>query len=138
MDLASGIAGLTSLALELTTITYNYIRDVKNAPEESKQAHNELTALKTCLESLREFLDSQNARQIPFTRTSALVASTEVCKGDLGYIKLRLADFRELYDKKKWYRRLAWPFQKEEHTQVLRRIKDYTQTFHFSVSLEGW
>lgn len=138
MDLASGIAGLTSLTLELTTITYHHIRDVRNAPEESKQFHEELNALRTNLEDLQDFLVAQDARQMPFTKTSALVVSTNVCKDDLNYLKGKLIDFKRVYEKRNWYRRLAWPFQREEHTQVLRRIKDYTQTFHFSVSLEGW
>lgn len=138
MDVASGIAGLTSLALELTTITYHYIRNVRNAPEESKQFHDELVALRTNLEELQKFLVAQDAPQMPFTKTSALVVSTNVCKDDLNYLKDRLVDFKRVYEKRKWYRRLAWPFQREEHTQVLRRIKDYTQTFHFSISLEGW
>lgn len=81
---------------------------------------------------------AQDAQQIPFTKTSALVVSTDVCEDDLNYLKGKLVDFKRIYEKRKWYKRLAWPFQKEEHTQVLRRIKDYTQTFHFSVSLEGW
>lgn len=138
MDLASGIAGLTSLTLELTTITYHYIRDVRNAPEESKQFHDELVALRTNLEELQKFLAAQDTQQMPFTETSALMVSTNVCKDDLNYLKGKLVDFKRLYEQRKWYRRLAWPFQREEHAQVLRRIKDYTQTFHFSVSLEGW
>lgn len=138
MDLASGIAGLISLGLELTTITYKYINDVRDAPEESKQLHSELTALLKALEGLELFLKTQDTRQTPFTSTSALVASTNVCENDLKYLKSRLVKFEEVYEKKKWYRRLAWPFQKDEHTHVLRRIKDYSQTFHFSVSLEGW
>lgn len=53
MDLASGIAGLISLTLELTTITYHYIRDVRNAPEESKQFHGELNSLKQIWKSFK-------------------------------------------------------------------------------------
>ena len=138
MDLASGVAGLISLGLELTTITYKYLRDVHDAPEEAKRLYNELLALKEILEKLHDFLKKQETRQIPFNSTSALVASTKLCKKDLEYLKERLAKFKKVYEEKKWCRRLAWPFQKDEHSSVLRRIKDYAQVFHFSVSMEGW
>lgn len=129
---------MVSLGLELTTITYNYIRDVRDAPEESKQLYNELNALKDCLESLEEFLRAQATRQIPFSNTSALVVSAKICEDDFKYLRSRLLEFKEVYEKRKWYRRLTWPFKRDEHNKVLRRIKDYTQTFHFSASMEGW
>lgn len=138
MDIASGVAGLISLGLELTTITYSYIHDVRDAPEEAKQLHSELNSVLKSLEGLQLFLETEENRQMSFTSTSALVDSTNLCNNDFGHIKSRLVKFKNLYEEKKWYRRLAWPFQKEEHARVLSRIKDYTHTFHFSVSLEGW
>ncbi|ROW16110.1 hypothetical protein VPNG_01962 [Cytospora leucostoma] len=137
MDLASGVAGLASLSLEITDITGKYIRAVHNAPENAKQLHRELSALIQSLDDLQRFLTTQGSRQKPFENTSALVASTNVCTEDLSHLRLRLLKFKEIYEKKKWYRRLLWPFQEEEHAYVVQRIKDYTQTFHFSVSLEG-
>lgn len=58
MELASGVAGLISLGLELTTMTYNYITDVCDAPEESKELHDELIALLKGLEGLQKFLEA--------------------------------------------------------------------------------
>lgn len=138
MDLASGIAGLISLGIDLTERTYDYIRAVYDAPENAKQLHRELSALIQSLGGLQRFLRSQDSGQKHFKDTSALVVSTKVCKEDLNHLRLRLVRFKEIYEKKKWYRRLAWPFQEEEHIYVLKRIKGYIQTFHFSVSLEGW
>lgn len=137
MDAAASVAGLISLALEITKVTYSYTKDVHDAPKEASEFHSELCALKQSLVQLQEFLQRRKARQT-FTNTSTLLESTVFCEKELNYLKPRLDNLEKVYKEKKLFRRMAWPFKKEEHVFVLRRIKDYTQIFNFSVSLEGW
>lgn len=138
LSLAASVAGLVSLTLSVAKTTTDYVSSVKHAAEESLQLAEELSALKSALDALNRFLTSRGTELKPFSSTSALVSTTSSCHESLKTLQATLERFMEASQGKKWYRRLAWPLNKEHHTKTVRTIQHFTQIFHFSLSIDGW
>jgi len=66
MDIASGIVGLASFALELTTILYKCISSVNDVPLEMERLTSQLQSLYSALESFGVFRESKAASELGF------------------------------------------------------------------------
>ncbi|CCX04765.1 Protein of unknown function [Pyronema omphalodes CBS 100304] len=72
--IATGLAGLLSLAIEISGILSGYIGASKSAPKEVHDLLVKVSALQQVLEQLIVFLRSEEARQVSFNKTSVLLS----------------------------------------------------------------
>ena len=135
--LATGIAGILSLTLEVTKIVADYTKSVKAAADESHALAVELSGLTSVLESLKKFLASDGAR-FDFQNTSVLYSTTSTCHGKLISIRSTLKKFMERSEGMMWYRRIAWPIKRDEHKETVATLHQCMGIFQFSLSVDGW
>lgn len=138
LSLAFGVAGLTSLALELNKIVTEYIASVKRTSTESRELAAELSALSHVLKKLDLFLSNKSAKFPSFDNTSVLYSVTTSCHGKLNQLKSILQDFMNASEGRKWYRSAAWPLRKEEHLQNISILHRCMQIFEFSLNIDSW
>jgi hypothetical protein len=138
LSLTASIVGLISFAIGVTKTVTEYISDVRHAPAESRELASELSALTNALDSLSSFLTRQDEESTSFKDMSVLYTTTRLCHGKLSAINETLREFLKKTEHMKWYRRLVWPFNKEDHLEVIGTLRGCMQIFHFSLSIDGW
>ncbi|KAK1754032.1 hypothetical protein QBC47DRAFT_414936 [Echria macrotheca] len=137
LSLAASVAGLASLTLEVIKLTTSYVDSVKNAPKESLQLAQELSALAKALSDFDQFLKSQNQGAMQFERTSTLVIAATSCRDSLSSLRVTLAKFMDRSEGRKWYRRAMWPLKGQGHSNAIAVLQRFTQIFHFSLTING-
>jgi hypothetical protein len=131
-SLVTGIAGLVSLALEIMA---DFVSMTKNAPKDISNLSNELEALSTVLRNLAMFLSSESIKGDLFDDTSVLCASMASCKRQLEELreKLNISKIAVM----KVAERLKWLYRKEEVEQATVALRRCSQTFQFSLTIDG-
>jgi len=138
--IATGVAGILSLGIQITQITNEYIKSVKSAPKEVQDLAIQTNALIDVLKKLEEFLRSGSAEHITFQPDSGLQLVLNNCQTKLECLFKKLKR-RHPSDKRKLSAaldRLTWPLEKQECVETLRRLYEYTQTFHFCLTITNW
>ena len=131
--LATGVAGLISLCLEITILTRQYVHSARNASKDLRELLQELSALDGVLRQLSQFLENDAIHEASFSRTSALFQTQSACEAKLKDICTRLL---QRHDKptSAW----TWPFTKTEHREAVMAIHRWVQTFQFALTIDGW
>jgi vacuolar-type H+-ATPase subunit I/STV1 len=131
LSLTASVVCLISFAIDVTKTVTEYISDVKHAPAESRELASELSALTKSLDSLSAFLTKQDEKSTSFKDTSVLYSTTQLCHGKLSAIHETLREFSKKTEHMKWYRRLVWPFKKEDHLELLALFAAACRSFIF-------
>lgn len=134
-SLATGIAGLISLCLEVTDITRQYVQGVRNAAKDVDEFLKELSALVDVLHQLLDFLKRVRVGGNRFDQTSVLLMTHSACEEKLKEIRLKILRRR---GDLKIIKALMWPFVKKEHRQTVVAIHQWIQTFQFALTIDGW
>src|SRR5205814_7504464 len=88
---ATSVAGLLSLAIQVSNMLCNQIRAFKNAPNDAEDLRDELQRLCQVLASLEAFLKAQALKgQQLFKGTSLLVTAIQGCHDKITVVKPRL------------------------------------------------
>ncbi|KAL1874221.1 hypothetical protein VTK73DRAFT_548 [Phialemonium thermophilum] len=158
-SIATGVAGLASLAIQLAEAASRYAGSVRSASHEIASLRAQLQALTEVLNQLEAFLRSSDAANVSFAPGSGLSAVMQSC----GKILERL--FRKLHDKAskseqarlgdnlaatgsmadggegsknvRLLKRLAWPFEKDEVLTLCSRLHECVQTFSFCLNMSN-
>ena len=134
--LATGIAGLSSLAIELSKLTTNYISTATNASNAIRGLYTELELLQCNLVRLRKFLETEHAIK-EFDHTSILVRSCEACEKDLESLRDKLVT-----NHNKLFRKVLvaakWPLQEKETRDTQQRLHAYCQAFEAALQIDAW
>lgn len=137
LSIATGVAGLLSLAKELVKIIIDYTGDVKSATRDARSVLTEVTALSHVLQQLVDFLrkDDTNSK-CRFRETSALCSVIAICKNHIEtlYRKVKFQGKPE----KDLLGRLKWPFEKQECQEIVEVLHRCSQTFTFSLQIANW
>jgi len=136
VSVASGIAGLITLALQVSGVVSEYVTAVKERPKNVKELHDELLLLAEVLSELRDFLNSEKIRGRSFDSNSVLQKAIRACHGRIERVgdKLKPADGGKLT---RALERLKWPFEQKEVLQMVENLRRYTRTFQFAFNIEG-
>ena len=118
-SLATGIAGLISLSLEVAKIAHQYIQGVRNSSKDIDDFLQELAALTEVLHQLDAFLKKDEAGKRSFDQTSVLVKTYKSCRSSLE--KTRSTLQRRVIEHK-FLKALTWPFVGKEHRQIIITI----------------
>lgn len=135
--IATGVAELLSLTLQVTQITVEYVKGAKNASVSIKQFRQELVALQNVLTLFEEFL-KVDAPKGAFNKTSVLYIANSSCERQLQKLlakfekNLKGGRFSQAVD------RLTWPFDEKEHHRAVEGLHRYVQTFQFALNIGGW
>lgn len=129
-SLAAGVAGLVTLVAKITKLVTNYFHGVRRAIEAANELLDELNALRLTLNHLENLL--RNDKKDAFSSTSILVKSTDACSNKLTMLHSKLQD-----NVKQPLQKLRWPLNASFHHEILQHIRNYTQSIHFALTLDG-
>ena len=133
-SLATGIAGLINLSLEVTNIAHQYIQGVRNSSKDIENFLQELAALTDVLRKLDAFLKKDEAGKRSFDQTSVLVKTYKACRSSLEKTRSTL---QRRVNEHKFLKALTWPFVGKEHQQIIVTTLHWTHTFQFALTIEG-
>ena len=136
--LATGLAGLLSLTIELSKIITDYIGAVNNAPKDAQELFTEISTLAQTLERLVKFLRSENEKGNSVDQTSVLCSARNACQDQLQSLFQKLVKITEGDKLSQSMQRFKWPYSEKETRQAVESLHRCTQTFHFSLTIEGW
>ncbi|KIW19973.1 hypothetical protein PV08_00548 [Exophiala spinifera] len=136
VSVASGIAGLITLALQVSGAIAIYVTSIKDRAKNIEELHNELLLLSEVLSRLRDFLTSERAKGRAFDTNSVLQKAISDCRDRIERIGEKLKPLEggpisRAIDK------LKWPFEQREVNYLIDNLRRYGQTFHFAVTVEG-
>lgn len=137
VSLSSGIAGLLTLAIQVSSVIADFAIAVKEGPKDIQELHQELLLLGEVLSQLQDFLRSEKVKGRSFDSNSVMQSAISSCKARIERIgnKLRPSaggKMSRLID------RLKWPFESKEVAEMVTNLRSYTQAFQFSLTIEGW
>jgi Fungal N-terminal domain of STAND proteins len=163
--LATGIASLINITLELSKVVNKYTASVKHAPKEVHELSSELVGLGHVLQQLAEFLQSEDAKRNSFDETSVLFLVTTNCHSKIKAVlqafprtsrtietqqtsgrvtkpfkdgKISQASSLQTRKAQQTLERLIWPFKEREIKRTVEVLSRYTQTFQLSLTTRGW
>ncbi|CAH0042647.1 unnamed protein product [Clonostachys rhizophaga] len=126
LGLASGIAGLLSLAIEVTKLSYRYIHDVRSAKSTQKQYLREIAALTEVLLRIEEAAQAIEAQGTPAT---LLLTNDAIqgCESELQQLRAQL---------EKPLPGLLWPFKDKAITSHIEELHRFRSIFSSSLSAQ--
>ena len=135
---ASAIAGLVSLALEVTAIIHQYTSSVENAPQHVLELVEEVTALSHVLNTLEIFVREEDMKGKGFEQTSVLCSSLHGCRSRMETLKLRLQKIHGSKQLLRVIKLLKWPLGETETMAAIEALHRYAEIFHMSLDIDGW
>lgn len=128
LGVASGVAGLVSLGLEVVSGIESYIDAVKSRKEELATASTSVRNMRNLLDVLRVCLPSLSARHQ--AASSAATFSIKACEEELGGLSELLQDLLDLPAQKHGIRgsikqqkkALSYPFHRQNLDKLQRRL----------------
>ena len=136
-SLVTGIAGLLSLTIELTKTTREYLDGVKNAPSAINETLDQVNSLQSVLQQLAKFLD-EHLEDFTISKSSVLHSVTTSCQCQLKEFQTRLLKQTEGSKVAQVIHRIKWPLSEKENQQIIGRLHQYQETFHFALTIDGW
>lgn len=132
LSLSLSIASLVALAASTLKYTKRYVSGVANAKSSIGALVLELDNLQSNLSSLDELLRSDSAKNLSFTRTSALRSCISACEYKLKSLRRKLD---QVSDNKSG--KLLWPFSEKEHLKTVQDLRTISQWLQFALSIDG-
>jgi hypothetical protein len=133
--LASGIAGLLSLAIEITKISHRYVSSFKGASKAVQSYFRELSALQGSLVQLQRIAeDPENEEQTGFLRSTVGV---DECHKELDGIRQKLQKRTADRAFPSTLNRLTWPFVEDETCRLVKTLHRYQALFSSALSADS-
>jgi Fungal N-terminal domain of STAND proteins len=121
IGLASGIAQLVTIAVQITQLSYSYVSDVINAPRAQKTYLQEVSALTDVLFRLEQALQDSEAPGAVDARPGSLSDKViSECHQQLALQRAKL---------EKHIHRLVWPFQDRELKKAIDDLHRFRGIF---------
>ena len=136
ISVASGVAGLITLTLQVSDEVYKYVKAISERAKNAKELHSELLLLGEVLSQLRDFLSSEQAKGTAFDEHSVLQKSISECKARIE----RIGDKIKPKEGNKLVRaldQLTWPFKQEQVLQMMENLRRFRSTFEFAITIRG-
>ncbi|KAI5814511.1 hypothetical protein BZA77DRAFT_283487, partial [Pyronema omphalodes] len=128
LSFSASVAGLLSIAIEVTEILTAYGHDVKDAPKDASELNIKVSILCNVLEALVSTLRSDNTQTITIGEQSFLYCVISSCELHVKLIYKNIMKLRDTNTLKALKGRLSWPFQKEECLRSIQTLHQYSQT----------
>lgn len=136
ISVASGVAGLITLGLQVSGTIAIYINSIKERDKNIRELHDELLLLGEVLSGLRDFLVGEKAKGRSFDTNSVLQTAIRDCRTRIERIgdKLKPSDGGKV---SRALDKLKWPFEQREVMQMTENLRRFAQTFQFAFTIEG-
>jgi hypothetical protein len=133
--LASGIAGLLSLAIEIAKISHRYVSSFKGASKAVQSYFRELSALQGSLIQLQRIAeDPETEEQTSFLRSTVGV---DECSKELDRIRQRLQKRTADTAFPSTLNRLTWPFMEDETRRLVKTLHRYQNLFSSALAADN-
>lgn len=141
LSLAASVAGLISISLQLTQLSYDYITSARTASQSIVALHRELVSLQHVLSSLNQnILSNPDIKDAFAAQASAVLGQPEdilkACEGKLISLKNKLAKKNADKPFAKLKAVLSWPFSEESTRQQIRELHRYQDIFQRVISID--
>jgi hypothetical protein len=131
LAIASGVAGLLSLTIEVCRISAKYINGIRGATEAVQALLRELKALEKALMNLDELVESIDDETIFGTRSSALLSVEDAREYREALERLRQKLLERLTSKSfaAKMKTLTWPFSEETTRGIVGMLHNHLTIF---------
>ncbi|KAF5620277.1 ankyrin repeat domain protein [Fusarium sp. NRRL 52700] len=134
LGIASGAAGLLSLAIEVTKLSYTYIASVRGAPKSLTSYIAELTTLTSVLLQLEDLIRS---KRFNGQNSQTLSKALHDCQQDVEHLKAKLEKRLSYGRLKAKVAALAWPLSESELLDKLNTLHRYNGIFSSSLQADN-
>ena len=139
LGIASGIAGLISLTIEVFGISYKYINGVRNASSSARQFLSELENLKIILAQVGKMTKETHQEVIFGDDGSCLLSikdSHEYCLM-LRKVRDKLIERQSESSFRTKFRTLTWPFSEKETLAFAESLHRYIGIYTAALAADG-
>lgn len=139
LAIASGIAGLLSLTIEVYSVSSRYISCVKHASTAILDIQRELKVLKTILSELDKALEAAETEELFKNRPSALssIENTEEYREVLQRLQARLLKESSTTGFTAKLKSFTWPFSEERTQGILDVLRRHVNAFGQALSIDS-
>ena len=136
LSISASVAGLLSLAIQVSQLLYAQIQTTRHAPRDAKELLDELKAIEGVLKRLDAFLREQNIDARNFGATSMLAEAIQGCTVKILDIQGRVEKLNKhsvggLVERGKWY------YKQDERREIVAYLHRSLTIFQLSLSVEG-
>ncbi|QGI68738.1 hypothetical protein CEK27_012709 [Fusarium fujikuroi] len=134
LGIASGAAGLLSLAIEVTKLSYTYIASVRGAPKSLTSYIAELTTLTSVLLQLEDLIQAKgfNSQNI-----QALSKALHDCQREIEHLRAKLEKKLSYGRIKAKVAALAWPLSESELLDKVNMLHRYNSIFSSALQADN-
>ncbi|KAN0114628.1 Ankyrin repeat-containing domain protein [Hyaloscypha variabilis] len=138
LGVASGIAGLLSLTIEVYSTSAKYISGVKNASSTINEILRELKALKTILTELDKVNEHTESEKVFQDRTSSLLSieDAEEYRDVLTRLQVKLLKQASQTGLSLKLRNFAWPFSEEKTRNMVDTLRRHIGIFTQALTID--
>ncbi|KAI1052532.1 hypothetical protein LB507_009826 [Fusarium sp. FIESC RH6] len=134
LGIASGAAGLLSLAIEVTKLSYTYIASVRGAPKSLTAYIGELTTLTSVLLQLENLIQ---ARRLDSQNSQILSKALSDCKQEVEHLKAKLERKVSYGRIKAKVAALVWPLSESELLDKVNMLHRYNGIFSSALQADN-
>ena len=123
LSIASGVAGLVTLAAQVTKLTYNYVSDMRNASRKQKEYLSEISALTSVLLQTEQACCDLDGTGLVGTRPASLTHDIlEQCRTQLMTLQTNL-------EKQGNFKTLLWPLKERDMAKGIESLQRFRAVF---------
>lgn len=134
LGIASGAAGLLSLAIEVTKLSYTYIASVRGAPKSLTSYIAELTTLTSVLLQLEDLIQ---AKRFNSQNSQALSKALHDCQREIEHLRAKLEKKLSYGRIKAKVAALAWPLSESELLDKVNMLHRYNGIFSSALQADN-
>lgn len=134
LGIASGAAGLLSLAIEVTKLSYTYIASVRGAPKSLTAYIGELATLTSVLSQLKNLIQ---ARRLNSQSSQILSKALDNCKQEVEHLKAKLERKVSYGRIKAKVAALVWPLSESELLDKVNQLHRYNGIFSSALQADS-
>lgn len=136
LSISASVAGLLSLAIQVSQLLYTQIQASKHAPGDAKELLDELQGIESVLKRLEAFLSTQGIHERIFGANSMLTTAIQGCT-------VRILDMQGRVEKLNKHsvggiiERGKWFYKQDERREIVAYLHRSLTIFQLSLSIEG-
>lgn len=132
LSIASGVAGLLTLAGGILRFIKKHYTSASEAPHTVLQLRDAIELFATVLQSWED--ESPAMGHAALQSNTALSSVVDQCRAELERLQSQLTSESAL----KIRTRLRWPFKERDAQDVVKNVKRYIAVFQFALDMAGW
>ena len=139
LSIASGIAGLISLTIEVYGISYKYVNGVRNAKSSARRFLEELKNSETVLLHIEELLKAEDQVEL-FGDTGSCLLSIEKSNDYidlLNKVRNKLQQRQTGSSIRDGMKSLTWPFSEKETSALADALHRHLETYNTALAVDN-